>query len=55
MGFTIGYKVNENTDYEFTVSNETIDEVVLDTGITEADIAAYCYSALIDSRIVTVK
>lgn len=55
MGFTAGYKVNENTDYEFTVSNETINEVVLDTGITEADIAAYCYSALIDSRIETVK
>lgn len=55
MPFTSGYKVNEGTDYEFTVSNETINEVVLDTGITEADIADYCYSALIDSRIETVK
>lgn len=55
MGFTAGYKVYEGTDYEFTVSNETINEVVLDTGITEADIADYCYSALIDSRIETVK
>lgn len=55
MGFTAGYKVNEGTDYEFTVSDETISEVVLDTGITESDIADYCYSALIDSRIETVK
>lgn len=55
MGFTAGYKVNEGTDYEFTVSDETISEVVLDTGISESDIAAYCYSALIDSRIETVK
>ena len=55
MGFTAGYKVNEGTDYEFTVSDETISEVVLDTGIGESDIADYCYSALIDSRIETVK
>lgn len=57
MAFTSGYKVNEGTDYEFTVSNETISEMVQasDTGITEADIASYCYSALIDSRIETVK
>ena len=56
MAFTTGYKVNEGTDYEFTVSNETIQEAVLaDGGITESDIAAYCYSALIDSRIETVK
>lgn len=56
MSFTRGYKVNANTDYEFTVSNETIYEAVqADGGITETDIAAYCYSALIDSRIETVK
>ena len=56
MPFTRGYKVNANTDYEFTVSNETINDAVLsDGGITESDIAAYCYSALIDSRIETVK
>ena len=56
MAFTTGYKVNEGTDYEFTVSNETIAEAVqADGGITESDIAAYCYSALIDSRIETVK
>lgn len=56
MGFTAGYKVNEGTDYEFTVSDETIQEAVQATGgITEADIADYCYSALIDSRIETVK
>lgn len=55
MGFTLGQKIYENTEYEFTVSEETINEVVLDTGITESDIADYCYSALIDSRIETVK
>lgn len=56
MPFTRGYKVNANTDYEFTVSNETIAEAVqADGGITETDISAYCYSALIDSRIETVK
>lgn len=55
MGFTAGYTVNENTQYEFTVSNETIAEAVqADGGITEADIAPYCYTALIDSRIRSV-
>lgn len=28
MAFTAGYKVNEGTQYEFTVSNETIQEMV---------------------------
>ena len=51
MGFTAGYKVNENTDYEFTVSDETIQEIVQGDGITESDIADYCYTALHDSRI----
>lgn len=51
MGFTAGYKVNENTQYEFTVSDETISEVVTGGGITEADIADYCYTALIDNRV----
>lgn len=51
MPFTIGYKVNENTNYEFTVSNETISEMVQNDGITEQDIANYCYTALIDNRI----
>lgn len=51
MSFTAGYKVNEGTQYEFTVSDETISEVVTDDGITEADIADYCYTALIDNRI----
>ena len=55
MAFTTGQKIYENTDYEFTVSEETISEVVLNTGISESDIADYCYSALIDSRIETVK
>ena len=55
MPFTAGYKVNENTQYEFTVSNETIAEAVQAAeGITESDIAAYCYTALIDSRIKSV-
>lgn len=54
MGFTAGYKVNEGTDYEFTVSDETISEVVLDTGISESDIAAYCYSALFDTRVAKI-
>ena len=53
MAFTAGYKVNEGTQYEFTVSNETIQEMVQasDTGIGEADLGPYCYSALIDSRV----
>lgn len=51
MAFTMGYKVNANTQYEFTVSNETIQEVVLGGGITDGDIADYCYTALVDSRV----
>lgn len=53
MAFTAGYKVNEGTQYEFTVSNETIPEMVQasDSGIGEADLGPYCYSALIDSRV----
>lgn len=55
MSFTPGYVVNEGTQYEFTVSNETISEAVLaDDGITESDIAPYCYTALVDSRIKSV-
>ena len=55
MGFTAGYKLNEGTLYEFTVSDETIAEVIAaEGGITEADIAPYCYTALIDSRIHSV-
>lgn len=51
MAFTLGYKVNENTDYEFTVSNETLSEVISDDGIIESDITNYCYTALYDKRI----
>lgn len=52
MAFTAGYKVNENTQYEFTVSNETIAEMVQQAGgIGEGDLGPYCYSALIDSRV----
>lgn len=53
MAFTTGYVVNEGTQFEFTVSNETIQEMVQqqDTGIIESDIQAYCYTALIDSRV----
>lgn len=51
MSFTQGYTVNANTQYAFTVSNETIDEIVQGGGITEQDIADYCYTALIDNRI----
>lgn len=51
MGFTQGYKVNADTQFEFTVSNETLSEVVIGGGITEEDLAEYCYSALIDSRV----
>lgn len=52
MAFTAGYKVNEGTQYEFTVSNETIQEAVQATGgITDADISDYCYTALVDNRI----
>lgn len=55
MSFTSGYKVNANTEYEFTVSNETLNEIVQsDSGITEGDISPYCYTALIDSRIKSV-
>lgn len=57
MAFTAGYKVNEGTQYEFTVSNETIQEMVQasDTGIGEADLGPYCYSALIDSRVYQLR
>jgi len=53
MAFTAGYKVNEGTQYEFTVSDETIAEMVQasDSGISEGDLGPYCYSALIDSRV----
>ena len=51
MSFTAGYKVNENTDYEFTVSDETLQEIIEGDGITESDITDYCYTALHDSRI----
>lgn len=52
MSFTAGYKVNEGTQYEFTVSDETIQEAVQATGgITDADISDYCYTALIDNRV----
>ena len=55
MSFTLGYKLNAGTQYEFTVSTETIAEAVAaEGGITEADIAPYCYTALIDSRIHSV-
>lgn len=54
MPFTKGYKVNANTQFEFTVSNETLSEVVIGGGITEGDLAEYCYSALIDSRVYRV-
>lgn len=54
MSFTAGYVVNEGTEYEFTVSDETISEVVQDTGISESDIAEYCYSALIDTRVAKI-
>jgi hypothetical protein len=54
MGFTLGTVFNEGTDWEFTVSNETLGEVVQGGGITEADIADYCYVALIDSRVVAM-
>lgn len=55
MPFTAGYVVNEGTLYQFTVSNETISEMVQqEGGITNADIQAYCYSALIDSRVHTL-
>lgn len=51
MGFTQGYKVNADTQYEFTVSNETLAEVVQGGGITDGDLSEYCYTALIDSRV----
>ena len=55
MGFTLGTVFNEGTDWEFTVSNETLAEAVqAEGGITEADIADYCYVALIDSRVVAM-
>lgn len=55
MGFTLGTKFNEGTDWEFTVSAETIAEAVqAEGGITEADIADYCYVGLIDARVVAM-
>ena len=51
MGFTAGYKVNEGTFWEFTVSDETIQEVVAGGGIVESDLTDYCYTALFDTRI----
>lgn len=55
MAFTAGYKVNENTQFEFTVSNETIHEMVqAEGGITDSDLVDYCYSALIDSRVYRI-
>ena len=51
MPFTAGYKVNVGTQYEFTVSDETLSEVVQGGGITDSDLAEYCYTALIDSRV----
>lgn len=54
MGFTLGTKFNDNTDWEFTVSQELISEVVSGGGVTEADIAPYCYVALIDARVAAM-
>lgn len=54
MGFTLGTTFNSGTDWEFTVSQETLAEVVAGGGITEADIADYCYVALIDARVVAM-
>ena len=55
MGFTLGTKFNEGTDYEFTVSQETIAQAVqAEGGITEADIANYCYCAFIDQRVAAM-
>lgn len=51
MGFTLGTVFNEGTDWEFTVSQETLAEAVAGGGITEADIGAYCYTAFFDARI----
>lgn len=52
MAFTAGYKVNEDTQFEFTVSDETIQEMVqVEGGITNSDLTEYCYTALIDSRV----
>lgn len=52
MSFTLGQKFNANTEWEFTVSNETLSEMVqADGGITEQDISEYCFTALIDKRI----
>lgn len=51
MGFTAGYKVNVGTQFEFTVSDETLAEVVQGGGITDGDLAEYCYTALYDSRV----
>lgn len=50
MGFTLGTKFNEDTEWEFSVSNETIESVVSGGGVTESDIADYCFTALIDAR-----
>lgn len=55
MNFTAGYKLNENTNYEFTVSDETLNEVILDSGIDNTNISDYCYTALIDNRINTMR
>lgn len=55
MGFTTGTKFNADTDFEFTISNETIADMVAgDTGITEGDIAAYCYTSFIDKRVAAL-
>lgn len=55
MGFTLGTVFNEGTDWEFTVSQETFAEAVqAQGGITEADIADYCYVALIDTRVAAM-
>ena len=55
MSFTLGTKFNEGTDWEFTVSQETIAEAVqAEGGITETDIADYCYVGLIDARVVAM-
>lgn len=52
MGFTLGTKFNAGTDWEFTVSQETIAQAVqAEGGITEADIANFCYCAFIDQRV----
>lgn len=54
MGFTLGTKFNDGTDWEFRVSNETLAEVVTGGGITEADIKDYCYCAFVDKRVAAL-